>query len=406
MNTNSALTLGCVVLVAFLFTGEGVAVLTDLPIGHFKLNERPDGTINVEARCVETTQILETLAQRTSKPIVFDKPCNTFTSFWNPKKWSPAEEWLDYIAGLSSNGILVCRSTNGKWKVSGLDRPGVFDPGLSGSEILARYKKAEVVATKSSDGIQSGALFLNGLFIEPPYKITTLDGGTGKSKVLVNGLLWTECSGFQVPRAEEQPSLPSSGQFAKGATLQDYVNRTLYPNLLAEGKTEEEAFREVAVFLRGQSIVDTVYLKEEDPGNRMFRIGPVLVKLKGHPMGTSVFDANLDLHTGVLGTGPAVNRTSLEHATEIADDLSKRLQARHLVIRGSNGALAVLKGGAANEFTNRLDDARSQRVEVAESLISETIDDRLIAREIAANLANAPAAMFAILRGLSLQTPN
>lgn len=375
-----------------------IADLSDLPIGHFKISERADGTINVEARCVGTTQILEALAQRTGKKIIFNKPCHTYTSFWNPKKWSPVEEWLDYIACLSSDSMLVCRLENAEWKVSGLDK-AVYDAALSVEEILARYKKPIEAVAESTDGIRTGGLILEGVFIKPPYEIAEFDGGKNRSSVLVNGRQWTECGSSEASFARQKPSLPDSGQIKTADELWSYVNCTLYPQLLNSGMIKNQALRGVVVFLRSQKMVDTVSFYADDPGDRKFTPdSPILVKLKGQKTEISIFFGNLDINTGQLRDWGGATRTSSEHAREIADDLKRHLQANHLVIRASNGSMVTLRGRQLEKLIENIKLAQSQSVAIAECLVSEVIEVRLISREIAANLSGLPRTAIETLK--------
>jgi hypothetical protein len=351
---------------------------SDLPIGYQEITDLGDGNYRVVARCVETRALLETLAAKTGKPIVFDQPCNTYVSILHPDKIAPPEKWLDYVAGLGA--MLNCTlKEDGAWHVYALSLNPLYEPALTEQEILDKYRLAVSPASSASSGIDKGLVFCRGALIPPPYDVTWQITGDGRAEIAINGVTVRQViQRSAISAVREVPDLPASGQFERYGGLDEYVAYRLYPTLLTNMSPHEA--REATIrFLETQHIVEAVL---QDAG-----IYPNIgVRFTGQTWRSDIFPVNYDYEVGdawdaEADAGKPVDEDAARSATEIESWLSQD----RIVVYSKSGVI-LLHPDLSAQLANSLKLARDLSPVQAECVLAEVLEDRGLARELAANL--------------------
>lgn len=353
----------------------------DLPLGYQEITEVSPGQYRVLARCVETSALLKAVAEKTGKPLVFDIPCNTYVSILHPDKIAPPESWLDYIATLGAS--LECRlKDDGAWHLYQLSINPAFEPQLSETQILNQLRAEVSPSPGSSGGIQRGAVFCYGVFVSAPYSITSISSRDGDVSVAINDVsvrkFSTETTAAP-PEGHIMPEFPSSGQFEQERGLKDFVARRLYPEYLATS-TPQEARLAVMEFLRTQQLVEAVY-DREDPGDMN-----IMVRFRDKSWNSLLFPENYDYQLGSFRGRRKEDETSSSNVVRSSlDNLSSLLIQDNIIFFSQTGQL-VMPASMAASLVEFMEVARDLPLLEAECVLAELVEDRVLARELAANL--------------------
>ena len=378
--------------------------LSDLPIGHFKIIEGEEGEINVEARCVPTEKVLKTLAARTGKAIVFDQPCRTYVSLWQPWLHTTEGEWMDRAA--SFGGRLSCVLREGAWRVSSPEIQPHYDASMTEEAVAAKFHH-DVAPMRVRQGIYCGIIIYGGTFIEPPYKLECVEQPNRGSALTVNGVpVWSFPPRPADKLRQRVPSMPASGQFTDTEILTDYVTRGLYPTLLAKrGKARARAG--VVDFLKTQDIIEAVVEPDSDPealglSSRIFqsllKSDNIAVIYPDRPGFGFFFPANFDLAraTFFFPGGPSPIELAEARAASVAETLKRGF----VIIAGSQGEVAFKDTSHLEHFAQCLRLAEGRSLLEVECLMAELVEDRALARELAVNLSGDYARLADILERL------
>ena len=177
--------------------------LFGLPVGHLDIQERPDGTINVTAWAAPLRTVLEAVAERTGKPVVFDcdvKSCISICESW---QWKSPDKWLERVA---SKAHSYCTKREDGWHVGSIARD--YNVCLTEAEITERYTRV-FSPEKPRSGLER-ILIYGGCYIPKPYEIVVRQASDDEYCVTINGL---EVAAFGPLPAPPAPSKlpPSSG---------------------------------------------------------------------------------------------------------------------------------------------------------------------------------------------------
>jgi hypothetical protein len=367
---------------------------SDLPIGYQEITDLGDGNYRVVARCVETRALLEAIAAKTGKPIVFDQPCNTYVSILHPEKVAPAAAWLDYIAGLGA--YLECRlKDDGAWHVYSLIPDPAYDPALTEQEILQKFWLNLAPAPGLPSGIKEGVFFFHGVFIPPPYDITWQLTGDGTAEVAVNGVIIREFVPERIGSTMRHvPDLPASGQFAETADLFMYVPLQLYPSLLSR-MPSDQALQAVVDFLNGQQLIEEVAYEKATRG--------ISVRFVGQNFWCSFFPTNYDLDIGAaIQMGTEADRPLEDRAEEVANDVAFSLSRDRILIH-SNYSQSSLSGGSSARLADCLRRVRDLPLAQAECLLGEVVGNRGHSRALVANLPGSYDRVISQLEAMRLR---
>jgi len=378
------------VAIALYCSAQASDGLSELPVGHLKITQGVGGNINVQARCVPTKELLETLAGRMGMPIVFEKPCHTYVSIWFPHKQSPPEQWMDFIAGFG--GETNCVNKDGVWRVYSLALSPRYDCSLTEGHIRQRFRGRKIHPPRPpASGVFGGLLLLKGRFIPGPYQIKYTVGTNSACYVTVNGLEVRSIPPPPPPRdMSTVPDLPESGQFTDRESLRMYIIFRLYRNLLTES-TPREALAQVAEFLDGQDIVERVL-------NHAF---PVYVQFKHAKPGSSIFPVNYDPETGqvISRSGPS-GPAATEQVERYVHSLEERLSTPTVLVRSGGVQVGFASPQVIMRFAEVISVAKHLPLLQAECLLAEIVEDRALSRELAANLGPDYAALEAALAAM------
>ena len=228
-----------------------------LPLGtvHITESEEGDGRVGVEARCVPVKDLLEMLARRAGKPLVWDTPgpVRTYVSVCYPGRLRLPEAWIDSIP--CTLGGLLFQNKDGVLRLAGPVHPHIYDPCLSEGEIVGRFRMTGT-PTRPRQGITGAVLILNGRYIPGPYHVAVRPNNTGAYEVLINGLVVArhDPPSPRPAAPPPPPQLPASGQFESFKDLRQFMERVFYPKALEE-QGMEKAIESTVVFLRNQQII-------------------------------------------------------------------------------------------------------------------------------------------------------
>jgi hypothetical protein len=351
----------------------------DLPIGYQEITEVEKGKYRVLARCIETRKLLEAVAEKTGKPVVFDESCNTYVSILHPSKIASPESWMDYIATMSGSENCTLRD-DGVWHVRSLSINPVFEPGLTEQEVIEKYRRDVPPRPNAPSGIEEGLVFYHGVLLPPPYDVAWRISDEGYAEVTINGVGIKKLSP-KPPIGENRkiPEIPPSGQFEDRKQLRDYVVYRLYPDLLPS-MSPDKAREAVISFLETQSLVESV-VEDMD-----FRPN-IAVRFKGENSMSVIFPVNYDFNLGNITRQPADNGPSLESAAaSSATTLASQLTKEKISFYATTGTLSMI-GDGSGLLVDTLKTARDLPLLQAECVLSEVVEDRVMARELAANLS-------------------
>ncbi|MBL7644581.1 MAG: hypothetical protein JNK74_00185 [Candidatus Hydrogenedentes bacterium] len=367
-------------LVVGLAVGTAYADLRrDLPIGHLEITAVSDGNYRILARCVETRELLEKVAEKTGKPVVFDVSCNTFVSILHPTRVASLESWMEYIA--SFGGSLYCKlQEDGAWHVYQLSLHPTYRPELSEADLSNWVRQVPPVAPPAKGGIDKGLVFLNGELVSPPYSVTVTRDEVGIRSVVVNGVP-VQISKLDSQLAERTvPTLPETGQFETTKELRDYVVFRLYPETLraSSAKISRNAVLE---FLKTQSIIAEVVDDEQMYGRN------IAVRYRDRTTKEGIFPENYDYATGRVWAPQEASEDG-EAAADLkkAEEIESLLSEDHIVFFGQSGQI-LLRGEPCKQLAEYMRIASTQSILRAECILAEIVEDRVLARELAVGLA-------------------
>ncbi len=367
--------------------------LADLPIGHLKIVEGERDTFGVEARCASAMDLLRSIADRTDKPIVFDNPCFTYVSIPGRTRLMKPEEWLDLIACTASEGSLTVRQEACSWRVSGTAE-AKYDPSLDDASIIDAFSKESFQANTPKTGLEGGVILYDGHLIAGPYSIEQRTETVDRAAVYVNDVKVMTLS--RLPCARQfSKEMPASGQFSSIDDLVTFINVAEFPRLIEEGLTPLQALQKLADFLKGQNLVVAVELDTnlEPYVKHPFGQGPLKARFKGlERVLIPVLAHGCNLTTG---KSPAFQADKLpanspaERAKQEADLLRRCIEKKELILLSRIGGTVMLQRGTVlSSFLARLDLAHQLPLLQAECIIDEVIEDRAIARSVAAGLSS------------------
>jgi hypothetical protein len=358
--------------------------LADWPIGHLKITPGPDDTINVEARCVATADLITQLAALSGTSAVrFDKPCRTYVSVSRPDRYEPPAFWIDLVSDLGRFGTL---RENNAWHVR-YPSLGNFDASLAEHEIYRTYKKDTSGArpTPAGQGVSSGVLIYDGVFVPPPYLVTTRQNEeSGNPEVLVNGLVLSTVPVKSGSKTLSVPALPADGQFED---YDDFLRYTwgVYAEVLARTGSPAEALAASADFARSQDIVEFVEIVAEG----LYAPASIKFRTSLHEMG--LFPIHYDFDVGGVRESWSDSGLTLEDATvraeEVRRNIERRLQGATVIVHFRGGRNEFRGRIEIGKFLANVELAATLPVHQAECILAETLSPPILARSLAANLA-------------------
>jgi hypothetical protein len=376
---------------------------SDLPIGYQEITDVGDGNYRVVARCVETRALLEAIAAKTGKPIVFDQPCNTYVSILLPDKVAPPEKWLDYVA--AKGGYLHCElKADGAWHVFALSRNPEYQPALTEQEVLKEFRVDLHAESDVLSGIREGLVFCRGALIAPPYEVTWQLTGEGRADVAINGVTVEQVfipvisTSTSTSTLDEVPELPASGQFEEYDDLDRYLAFRLYPSLLA-AMSPQQAREAVKAFIETQQIVEEIV--DEQQQDEQQRVGGFVVRLVDFTPLVFLFPANYDYDTGKTRQPKYPGDTLDEVAARSAAAIESSLSDDRILIYGDG--MSMLRRGDAARFADGLKLARDLPLAQAECLIREVVSSPRQSRRLVANLSGSYDRAVDLLEALRLR---
>ena len=403
---------GVVALGLFVCAQTPAEELWNLPIGHLDIQKRDDGMINVSARCIPLTDLVEALSEHLGKPVIFDYPCRSYVSLHNPDRWMPAEKWLD-LAAFRAAWMKMKAQADGYHIQWSRPQSTSYDPALSDQEIRAEAGSSRPSARTPETGIESGVLIFRGHYVPGPYEVAYEQQRDKTCTITVNGLpvlglpAWNKLEPYGKPILRP---LPDSGQFEDHEELMHYVMGWLSSGDLADVPWEE-ARKTVIEFLRGQNIIDIVVtpdmtaeeagMEESEFRNRAAYTTTILCRFRGIPVVTGLLPCNFDVHKRrIANYAPYSSAEKQERqAEETADWLRRSLSRGAIHFAHTLGHSVDMRG---MEPTSRLlalssEEVLKQPVLARECLFYELVADREMARELAVNLPQYAGSLTVVL---------
>jgi hypothetical protein len=357
------------------------ADLADWPIGHLKITPGPDDTINVEARCVATADLITQLAALSgSSAVHFDEPCRTYVSISRPDRYEPPAFWIQLAATF---GYLAVSREDSVWRVRPIS--GAYDSSLTDDEIYREYRKdsSSPLPMPAGQGVSSGVLIYDGVFVPPPYRVTTRQHEeSGNMEVLVNGLV-LEIVPVTSGKITNVPALPPNGQFEHSKPLLSYIAHDLYPRVLATSGSPADALEASVEFARSQHIVEFAKTTEDGPHV------PAVVKFRDTAVETNLLPMNYDFEMGRLTGGSGITpENAFAHAEKAKRHVEERLQRGSVIAHSTygGGQVEFCAPGLIEKFLADVELAATLPIHQAECVLSEIANPK-IARSLAANLA-------------------
>ncbi|GJM27123.1 MAG: hypothetical protein DHS20C16_35380 [Phycisphaerae bacterium] len=369
------------VFAPLLLFGSGASAgdVQDLERGHLEITQQPDGDlINVEARCVKMSTLIEAIADATGLEVNFDRQYESYVSLYFPGVYQEPVKWIDAAATLG--GVLFTSVEDNRVSVKRRNRSAGYQAELTSQEVKSSAATTLDSAYQPSSGVNRGVYSHAGHFVPPPYRVYYLPDGAGGYDILVNGLPYKHLSGPPQPRvdAPQQVQFPQSGQFESMDDLRAYVCSTLYPNLLNTHDAAESRSSVVA-FLESQQLIGSIVDAEQPE---------ILVRLNDRRGLTEVFPVNYNWETGGVKEHHTPSDAELQgRANNIAQNTEERLGRGAIIFRGSDGSIVEMAGA---EYLSKLKDIVDSigQIDVLESecLFAELLEIRHLARELAVNL--------------------
>ena len=341
------------------------------------------GTVNVLAQYAPVEEVLAAIARAEGSRAEFPEHLRSLVTLSDDSAFKTPEQWISNI----TTGLNLTSPCDGATRRFSRMFPDRYDPTLTASEILARYRSNKDPATPTG-GVQGRILLLYGQYIAPPYGVTITEESEAY-RVDVNGI-----EVRSVPKAKkvEDPPLPadmSGVQLRSIEELYRYTYRVLYPSL-RKSMDVESALEETARFLRSQEVVVDVAVTDEHP-----RIWMTLAGREHRPLAKSAFPENYDLDTATV-TGeqgvPPQERAELE-----AENLRKMLSRPGLIVHGTNGKMIMPGLSHLQELAEIMQQANELGVLELECELMSMVTNRQVAREVAANVGQNPAPLLSAL---------
>lgn len=375
-------------LVADVNRSANATEIQDLDVGHLKITEQPGtGLINVEARCVRMTDLIEAVANVAGLPVTFDRQYNTYVSLNFPGVFQTPLKWIDTAA--NRGGYLHAEVNNDRIRVYRALVMADLRAEMTASALEEAYRTGAELAERPQTGLQRGAYFYAGHYIPPPYQVYTVPLDEGGFGISINGLNHDVVSGPNPAAAEPVAvELPESGQFTDFANLQKYIETNLYPSLL-RGRQPAIARDLILEFVTSQELVESVVNSDENPRVNIWH--------NGHVLPIRLFTMNYDLNTGTIENMAATTDADrMKNADNKAKGLVTRLENGSFVFRSSYGIVAGVSGFEELEhFQQIISKIGSVDTLQLECLLKEIVHSRQLARELAANVPPYKAEVLA-----------
>ncbi len=392
---------------AFAFCETALATsLSDLPIGHLKVTVGDGGLINVEARCVPTKDIINEIAQKTGKTVVYDCDVKTYGSVYQSvEQWKAPKWWVSKEN--TAPGVSI-REDGNVWHVKASYSPESrkYDAALTEAQIVDSCTTSihPVLLTEATEGaLDTGILIYNGHYVPGPYKVETTADNSGRMNVQINGLV-VESLDTTPPESPEPPSsLPDSGQFDDRVKLGMYLSYVLLPQMVDE-YGPDVAPQKIRDFLKTQSIVGRILTPEESsdypyPNN-------IWIEFADHPGApVNAIIGGIDMQTGKPSEDnvPMSSFTVDENVQSMLRVYNKYLGRSGVLICGKNQiVIDIVNLDNLKRFPDAVASENTMSILQTECLIHEIVPERPIARLMAVNLReNADALVNRLQRMLS-----
>ena len=351
----------------------------ELSLGYLAVTEVEGGNLQVLARCVETRRVLEEIAKHTGASVVFDTPCNTYVSQVNSQQLFTPEKWMSFIA--SHGAELSClKKEDGKWHIYQISLKPQYDASLSETEIVSQFKTDITPTPPKRGGIVKGLVFFHGKMIPPPYLLST-EKTSDEQRIIINNITVSKMMiPHENPITRAIPPLPIDGQFTDYVSLMEYISFTFYPQLLKE-KSPEEARSKVKEFLSKQHFVKEIQDRDLN----------IAISYQGNnavfPTTAAIFPLNYDFTTGKIRDSYSEGNLERQINATIKG-INAAFDTNTMFFWGRRAQLTFNDVSRTNMFISTLKKVNRLSVLQSECLLSEIVNDRLVARELAVNLDN------------------
>ena len=375
-------------LLALLCTGPANADLSDLPVGHLKIKDGQNGTINVEARCVPLQSLIEEMCRRLGKQPLFESPCLVYSSVYRPDVFHAPDQWLDLMEG---DGV-HCILDKNRCTVRSLGQLTGYHVNLPEEMIRTVLPLPIPEAVTPKEGITGSVFVYAGTYVRAPYLVECRVEPDKSWRLTVNGIVVRTIPPRKQPAKPKDVQLPPSGQFEDRMDLMRYVDRVVYPRALAEGLGQSGALNAVKEFLKTQSVVEEV-LEEKNKDTyrgrvKHFASGPLQIIMKGFPgEAECVFSSDYDFKNGLVPNARIVDLPDDALAKRNADEFTQMFRGGNVVFCYAAGGRGCFPGETyAARLIKALDAARALPLLQAECILGEVVTDRLTARYMAVRL--------------------
>ncbi len=392
---------------AFAFCKTALAAsLSDFPIGHLMVTVRDDGLMNVEARCVPTKDIINEIAKKTGKTVIYDCDVKTYGSAYRPvDQWRAPEWWASNEN--TAPGVSIIEDGN-VWhvKASYSTESKEYNAALTEAQIVESCTTSihPVKLTEATEGtLDTGILIYNGHYVPGPYKVETTADDSGRMNVEINGLVVASLDTTPPESPGPPPSLPDSGQFEDKGSLLNYLSDVLLPQMVDE-YGPDDARQKICDFLETQSIVGRILTPEESsdypyPDN-------IWIEFADHPGAPlNAIAGGIDMQTGrhIVDDVPMSSSTVDENIQSLLREYNMHMSKFGVLIYGDNhGYIGISNLDNLKRFSDAVASENTMSIPQTECLISEVIGIRFVARSLAVNLReNADALVSRLQRMLS-----
>ena len=243
------------------------------------------------------------------------------------------------------------------------------------------------------NGITKGLFIYRGRLIPPPYEVKADVNQDGITEILVNDVPVRRIPPAPPADFGPIPELPASGQFQEWEQLARYVMFRLYPSFVAEAGPAR-ARQAVIAFLKSQDFLDSIV----DPGGEI----TAYITYNGERQLRKVFPINYDYETGQL-TRTRRQRTASQKAETLLQSLEQSLRHGNVVVRGRTGLVEFGGIEMLRTFSKAMSLAKDLPLLQAECVLAEVVEDRCVARELAANLGPDYGMLLAAVQRLGAE---
>ncbi len=359
------------------------------PIGHLKVDVGEDGTFSVEARCVPIKDIIDEIARKTGRTVVYDCDVHAYGSITARGAFRDADDLSSQL--LAFPALTIIDEDEGRtWRIKA-DPQSKYNPALMEQQILDSYTPIQpVTPAKGTPGtIDSGIFVYNGQYVPGPYKFETKVLNDTVS-LFVNGLLLASGSNKVITKQKPLPVLPESGQFDDCESLQEYVTFVLVPQFVAQYGPDATRGK-IRDFLATQQKVTIIEEREE---GSLFP-GQFFIKWDNAPWQTTVIITGFDPQTRKHTTG----MTSVpieETAQQYLEMHQSLLEMPGLVIFDKHDDRGISSSDTLNELLEVLVEGQQLSLLQTECLIAEVMGDssRVTARNMALSLRKGGSSAF------------